>query len=84
MRELFGHPQHPYIKGLVSCIPVRGKTVPGQLLQAIPGVIPSLIGSQKSCAFRNCSPSAQACCSENPPYLAVTLQQCVHCIQAQA
>ena len=84
VKELFGHPQHPYTKGLMSCIPVRGKTVPGQLLQAIPGVVPSLIGAQQGCAFRNRCPSAQACCSENPPYVAVTPQQRVRCVQAQA
>lgn len=50
----------------------------------IPGVVPSLIGVQQGCAFRNRCPSAQACCSENPPYVAVTPQQHVRCVQAQA
>ena len=34
----------PYTRGLLSCIPVRGKTPPGSRPQAIPGVVPALIG----------------------------------------
>lgn len=51
--QLFAQPRHPYTQGLLNCIPVRGKTLPGSHLQAIPGVVPSLVGQVSGCAFRN-------------------------------
>lgn len=64
---IFAAPQHPYTRGLISCIPIPGKTVPGGKLGTIPGVVPSLIGEMKGCAFKDRCDSAQARCSETIP-----------------
>ncbi|WP_432241076.1 ABC transporter ATP-binding protein [Herbaspirillum robiniae] len=65
--QLFEQPRHPYTRGLLNCIPVRGKTLPGSRLQAIPGVVPSLVGNVGGCAFRNRCTLADAVCETDPP-----------------
>ncbi|BEV16495.1 ABC transporter ATP-binding protein [Herbaspirillum sp. DW155] len=65
--QLFAQPRHPYTRGLLNCIPVRGKTLPGSRLQAIPGVVPSLIGEVSGCAFRNRCTLADSGCEQDPP-----------------
>ena len=64
--QLFAAPAHPYTRGLLNCIPVRGKTTPGSHLQAIPGVVPSLIGAVSGCAFRNRCALADDVCEQMP------------------
>ncbi|MGD8992508.1 MAG: ABC transporter ATP-binding protein, partial [Desulfobacterales bacterium] len=54
--ELFENPLHPYTQGLLSCIPVPGKTTPGEHLGSIPGIVPTPIGEQKGCVFQNRCP----------------------------
>lgn len=67
VRELFHHAKHPYTQGLLNCIPVPSRTQPGQMLEAIPGVVPSLIGDLKGCAFANrCSEVCSSCYQANP------------------
>ena len=53
VREVFSSPIHPYTQGLLECIPVPGKTRRRDFLGTIPGMVPSLIGEQKGCAFHN-------------------------------
>jgi len=66
-QDLFADPQHPYTKGLLNCIPIPGKTLPGSHLESIPGVVPSLIGELKGCAFENrCNASTGECCYRSP------------------
>jgi peptide/nickel transport system ATP-binding protein len=65
---LFRDPRHPYTQGLISCIPVPGKTRPGERLGVIPGVVPSLIGELSGCPFRTRCPHARAICAEEPPH----------------
>lgn len=65
--QLFAQPRHPYTRGLLNCIPVRGKTLPGSRLQAIPGVVPSLVGEVSGCAFRNRCTLADSGCEQDPP-----------------
>lgn len=62
--ELFANPKHPYTRGLLNCIPIRGQTLPGSHLTAIPGVVPSLIGETVGCAFKNRCTQAQERCSQ--------------------
>ena len=60
--ELFARPCHPYTRALINCIPAPGKTRPGAALGAIPGVVPSLVGPQAGCAFRDrCAHATPLC-----------------------
>ena len=62
VKEIFATPRHPYTRGLMSCIPVPGRTEPGGKLGTIPGVVPSLIGELQGCSFRDRCPLAQPEC----------------------
>jgi peptide/nickel transport system ATP-binding protein len=64
---IFRAPRHPYTQGLLDCIPVPGRTAPGQHLGTIPGVVPALLGDLHGCAFRDRCPHAQAICAESIP-----------------
>ena len=66
-RELFANPRHPYTQGLLSCIPIPGRTEPGGRLGTIPGVVPSLIGQFHGCGFRDRCPHAQDICEATIP-----------------
>ncbi|OQY50054.1 MAG: hypothetical protein B6230_07010 [Desulfobacteraceae bacterium 4572_89] len=60
--QIFDHPIHPYTRGLMECIPVPGKTKPGEKLGSIPGIVPTPIGDLWGCAFRNrCSLATSEC-----------------------
>ncbi len=66
--EIFGDPRHPYTQGLLRCIPVPGRTKPGEHLGSIPGIVPSLIGEIHGCAFANrCSYARTECRATVPP-----------------
>lgn len=60
---IFDSPLHPYTQGLLACIPIPGKTRPGQYLGSIPGMVPSPIGDLTGCIFRNRCPHATAECA---------------------
>ena len=64
--QIFNAPMHPYTKGLLSCIPVPGKTECGSRLGSIPGVVPSLIGGVQGCGFRSRCPYTQEACASEP------------------
>jgi peptide/nickel transport system ATP-binding protein len=60
--EIFAEPQHPYTHGLLGCIPVPGGT--GRL-GSIPGIVPSLVGDNEGCMFRNrCRYAEPRCAGE--------------------
>lgn len=82
--ELFAHPTHPYTRGLLNCIPVRGKTAPGSRLQAIPGVVPSLIGAVQGCAFANRCTEVREACAQTPPQVQLDAQHAVRCVAARS
>ena len=64
---VFARPSHPYTRGLLRCIPVPGRTKPGEPLGAIPGQVPNLIGGIKGCAFRSRCGHASAACERDIP-----------------
>ncbi|MEN8234309.1 MAG: ABC transporter ATP-binding protein [Actinomycetota bacterium] len=49
VRTIFNKPLHPYTKGLIGSIPVLG--APVDMLDTIPGVVPSLIDLPPGCRF---------------------------------
>ncbi|MCB1479529.1 MAG: ABC transporter ATP-binding protein [Rhodobiaceae bacterium] len=65
--QIFDNPAHPYTRGLMRCIPVPGKTKPGEPLGSIPGIVPSLVGGIEGCAFRERCELATAACRKTVP-----------------
>jgi peptide/nickel transport system ATP-binding protein len=66
-QALFARPQHPYTRGLINCIPVPGRTQPGERLGSIPGTVPSLVGNLTGCLFRGRCSEARSVCAETAP-----------------
>lgn len=65
VEDVFGQPLHPYTRGLLSCIPVPGKTERGAHLGSIPGIVPSMIGDIEGCHFRDRCPHAWMDCAKS-------------------
>jgi peptide/nickel transport system ATP-binding protein len=62
VQQIFENPMHPYTRGLMRCIPVPGKTKPGEPLGSIPGMVPSLVGKFTGCRFADrCSHATDIC-----------------------
>jgi peptide/nickel transport system ATP-binding protein len=81
--QLFARPSHPYTRGLLNSIPVRGSTPPGSHLAAIPGVVPSLVGDIAGCAFRNRCEQAHDACTLTPPFVTVEAAHRARCVLAE-
>ncbi|MFU8862430.1 MAG: ABC transporter ATP-binding protein [Rhodobacterales bacterium] len=63
--DVLDHPQHPYTRGLISCIPALGKG--DTELREIPGVVPPLHMLGAGCAFaERCAHRFDRCDTEKP------------------
>jgi oligopeptide/dipeptide ABC transporter ATP-binding protein len=63
--DIFAHPQHPYSRALINCIP-RTDTVAGSL-RGIRGTVPSVIHYPPGCRFHPRCERAQAICADQVP-----------------
>jgi peptide/nickel transport system ATP-binding protein len=80
--DIFGDPMHPYTQGLLACLPVPGATPRMGRLPSIPGAVPSLIGKQTGCSFRDRCAYAMAACSEaDIPSAAAGAQHDYRCLR---
>jgi peptide/nickel transport system ATP-binding protein len=70
VERLFAHPLHPYTQGLIRSIPRIDKNAGRRArLEAIAGVVPSLIDPPPGCRFAPRCKFAQRTCTEAPPEL---------------
>ena len=65
--DLFRFPQHPYTRGLLSCVPVPGRVQRDRPLGSIPGTVPTIAPGFAGCAFRSrCAHADETCAHEIP------------------
>jgi peptide/nickel transport system ATP-binding protein len=78
--RVFASPRHPFTRGLISCIPVPGRTKRGGRLGTIAGVVPSLVGEIRGCGFRDRCAHALAACESAAPLRSSGEHQwrCIH------
>ena len=70
--ELFGHPRHPYTRGLLGSMPHLGESVreeESKRLAEIPGMVPSLKEELAGCLFAPRCPNAIVRCAQEVPPL---------------
>ena len=66
VNEIFRNPQHPYTRGLLSCVPnVDNKDM---VLRPIPGMMPNITEMIPGCRFHpRCSLAEERCKTDAPP-----------------
>lgn len=67
--DVLDHPQHPYTRGLIACIPTLEDDAS---LREIPGVVPPLHALGTGCAFADRCAHIDARCRRERPALAMT------------
>jgi peptide/nickel transport system ATP-binding protein len=83
INQIFTRPIHPYTRGLLACIPVPGRTRPGERLGAIPGIVPTPIGDLRGCSFRNrCSMAIPECANNDPLLIHLDNGRSCRCIRS--
>ncbi|TAN52487.1 MAG: ABC transporter ATP-binding protein [Betaproteobacteria bacterium] len=83
VKALFQAPRHPYTRGLMRCIPVPGRTQPGEKLGVIAGLVPTPIGELAGCQFRNrCEYARPDCARPGPEFRRVDAGHEVRCVLA--
>ena len=80
--ELFGKPLHPYTQGLIRSIPrVDTAALNKTRLEAIAGVVPSLLEPKAGCRFAaRCKFAKPECSSATPPLREVAAGHKVACV----
>ncbi len=70
VKDLFENPLHPYTQGLMRSVPGRNSGEGKRRLEAIPGVVPSLLNLPAGCKFNTrCPYSFDRCFREEPELL---------------
>jgi len=65
--EVLRAPLHPYTRGLIACAPGARTALPGQMLEEIPGSVPSLLERGPGCPFaERCAQAMPRCHSALP------------------
>lgn len=67
--ELFANPVHPYVKALLSAIPIPDMDQKRERI-ILQGDVPSPLNPPSGCAFHNRCPYAEPVCSQECPELA--------------
>ncbi|TAK52846.1 MAG: ABC transporter ATP-binding protein [Betaproteobacteria bacterium] len=83
VKALFQASRHPYTRGLMRCIPVPGRTRPGEKLGVIAGLVPTPIGDLTGCQFRNrCENARPDCARPGPEFRRLDAGHEVRCVLA--
>ena len=70
VKDLFKEPLHPYTQGLLRSIPrIDTAATQKKRLEAIPGVVPSLLNLPEGCSFEPRCPHAMPVCKDQEPVL---------------
>ena len=84
VNELFANPRHPYTQGLIRSIPrIDTAATHKARLEAIKGVVPSLLNPAPGCRFApRCRLAAPECTRETPPLREIVPGHKVACVMA--
>ncbi len=80
VRPIFASPKHPYTQGLLESIPrIDQNQGRKKRLEAIAGLVPSLLDLPKGCKFSNRCKSVFDRCGEEPPLIEVSPGHLTRC-----
>jgi len=80
VRSIFGTPKHPYTQGLLKSIPrLDADHIRKEKLEAIPGLVPSLLDLPKGCKFSNRCKYVFDRCAEEPSLIETASGHLVRC-----
>ncbi len=84
VKALFANPRHPYTQGLIRSIPrIDTAATHKTRLEAIKGVVPSLLNPAPGCRFApRCRLAAPECTRETPPLREIVPGHKVACVMA--
>ncbi len=85
VEDLFSRPSHPYTKGLIRSIPrIDRAATRKSRLEAIGGVVPSLLDPPPGCRFApRCRYAIAACREAVPPLREIEARHRVACVRAE-
>ena len=86
VEQLFGRPRHPYTQGLIRSIPRVDRAATHKTrLEAIGGVVPSLLNPPPGCRFApRCRFAAAVCREAVPPLREIVAHNKVACVRAES